>query len=382
MKLLLVHNRYKSDNVGGEDVVFDSEVVSLKRKLGENNVYIYEKCNDNIKYSSLLKSIFFSSEVYNDIYNLVSSENIDVVHVHNYFPLVSPSVFKAANLAGAKVVLTLHNYRLWCISGVFYRDGHGICEICTNRKMAFRSVFYKCYRKSYIQSLFAQVAFSYFHYSNSFKYVDRFLTLSPFQRAKILSLGVSESKLDIKSNFVDTNQLTPFNGTVRSGYIYVGRLEESKGIYKLLEAWEKLDQEYVLTIVGAGDIDGLRDRFRLRNVVFLGKQPRDKTLALIKEAKFLIQPSIWYETFGLTILEAMSQGVPVIGFDVGTRKDFIVDSYNGFLASHDSLHVAIQRAHSYANYQSLCDNSVSTAAQYQEHMMTDRLVNIYEKLRK
>jgi glycosyltransferase involved in cell wall biosynthesis len=382
MKVLVVHNRYKSHNIGGEDVVFDSEVVALRAQLGEKNVQTYEKCNDDIKYSSLIKSIFFSKNVYKDILRIVRENKIDIVHVHNFFPLVSPSVFKAGSLGGAKVVYTLHNYRLWCISGIFFRERYGVCEICANRKFAFQSIFNRCYRKSFIQSLLAQLAFSYYQYSNHFKYVDKFLALTPFQMEKVKSLGISDDKLELKPNFVDANNLRAFDDIVRNGYIYVGRLEESKGIYRLLEAWQKLESQYELTIVGVGNIDDLQEKFKLDNVTFLGKLPREKTLSLIRSARFLIQPSIWYETFGLTILEAMSQGVPVIGFDVGTRKDFIVDSYNGFVAEPESLHETVRRSHSFANYQSLCDNAIRTASGYHEKLITQKLVDIYEKLLK
>jgi glycosyltransferase involved in cell wall biosynthesis len=228
----------------------------------------------------------------------------------------------------------------------------------------------------------AQLAFSYYQYSNHFKYVDKFLALTPFQMEKVKSLGISDDKLELKPNFVDANNLRAFDDIVRNGYIYVGRLEESKGIYRLLEAWQKLESQYELTIVGVGNIDDLQEKFKLDNVTFLGKLPREKTLSLIRSARFLIQPSIWYETFGLTILEAMSQGVPVIGFDVGTRKDFIVDSYNGFVAEPESLHETVRRSHSFANYQSLCDNAIRTASGYHEKLITQKLVDIYEKLLK
>lgn len=121
---------------------------------------------------------------------------------------------------------------------------------------------------------------------------------------------------------------------IKDGYIYVGRLEESKGIFELLKVWDKLDEKYILTIIGGGDMeDELKVKYKKKNIIFKGKCSREDTLSCIFNSKYLIQSSILYETFGLTIIEAMSSGVPVIGFNIGTRSDFIEDEVNGFLSN-------------------------------------------------
>ena len=147
MRILIIHNRYKSNNIGGEDVVFDNEMILLKEKLGKSNVFSYEVSNDNINKLKLLFGIWFSIKNYLEVSNIIKKEKIDIVHIHNFFPLLTPSIFKASKDAGVKVVHTLHNYRLWCLSGTLYREKYGICELCTMQKYPIKGIFFKCYRR-------------------------------------------------------------------------------------------------------------------------------------------------------------------------------------------------------------------------------------------
>lgn len=119
MKLLIIHNRYQSNNIGGEDIVYQNELESLQKKLGKENVFSYEVSNDNLSKLSLIFNIWFNKHYYKEIKKIVEENSIDLVHIHNFYPLLTPSVFKAAKDGGAKVNHTLHNYRLWCISGMF-----------------------------------------------------------------------------------------------------------------------------------------------------------------------------------------------------------------------------------------------------------------------
>lgn len=334
MKILLVHNRYQSKNIGGEDIVYEQELESLKKKLGEDAVLSYEVSNDNINKFELLFQIWFSRKYYENIKSLVLQEKVDIVHIHNFFPILTPSVFKGAKDGGAIVIHTLHNYRLWCISGILYRDGYGICEVCTRKKFTLAGIFNKCYRDSLLQSIAAQVAFWFYRAMGAFNSIDYFFVLTNFQREKVKSLGISENKIILKPNGLSISFKSKTQRE-KQGYIYVGRLEESKGIYELLGVWSRLDKRFVLTVIGSGKLEeALRNKFlKYDNIVFKGKCNREETLRSIAGSKYLIQPSLWYETFGLTIIEAMSLGTPVIGFDIGTRKELIKHGVNGFLCT-------------------------------------------------
>lgn len=378
MKLLIIHNKYQSNNIGGEDIVYENELSSLQNKLGTENVLSYEVSNDDISKIKLIFGIWFSKKYYKEIRQIIEENNIDLVHIHNFYPLLTPSIFKASKDAGAKVVHTLHNYRLWCISGIFYRDGYGICELCTQNKFSLKGIFSKCFRKSMIQSVLAQASFWYYRATRVFDTIDYFFVLTDFQKEKVKSLGIDEKKIILKPNSLEMS----FDiQKEKKDYIYVGRLEESKGIYELLKVWNTLDKKYILTIVGGGDCEQeLKEKYNNKNIIFKGKCSREETLQNISKAKYLIQPSIWYETFGLTIIEAMSFGVPVIGYDIGTRGDFIEDGVNGFLSGRDSLRDIVEKSYEFDEYDRLSTEAIKTAKMYENDFVIDKQIEIYKKI--
>lgn len=378
MKLLIIHNKYQSNNIGGEDIVYKNELESLQKRLGKENVFSYEVSNDDISKLKLVFGIWFSKKYYEEVKKIIEENGIDLVHIHNFYPLLTPSIFKASKDAGAKVVHTLHNYRLWCISGIFYRDGFGICELCTKTKFSLQGIFSKCFRKSMIQSILAQLSFWYYRTTKIFDNIDYFFVLTNFQKEKVKSLGIDENRIVLKPNSL--NMIFDKN-LDKKNYIYVGRLEESKGIYTLLEEWNTLDEEFILTIIGGGEIEeGLKSKYNKSNIIFKGKCSREETLKSISKAKYLIQPSVLYETFGLTIIEAMSFGVPVIGYNIGTRGDFIKDGINGFLTKEIDLKEVIEKSLYYEEYDSLSKNAIETAKLYENEYVIKKQIEIYKKI--
>jgi len=378
MKLLIMHNKYQSNNIGGEDIVYKNELELLQKKLGNENVLSYEVSNDDISKFKLLFEIWFSFKHYKNIKKIVKENNIDIVHIHNFFPLLTPSSFKGAKDGGAKVVHTLHNYRLWCISGILYRDGFGICEKCIKSKFSLAGIFNKCYRKSLLQSVVAQMAFWFYRLSGAFENIDYFFVLTNFQKEKVKSLGIDESKIILKPNSLN---MTFDENHDKKDYIYVGRLEESKGIYELLKVWNTLDKKFVLTVIGGGEIEEeLKEQYNKSNIIFKGKCSRDETLKNISKAKYLIQPSLLYETFGLTIIEAMSFGVPVVGLNIGTRGDFIEDGVSGFLSNRDDLKEVIEKSYEFLEYEDMSKNAIKTAKLYENEYVIEKQIEIYESI--
>lgn len=378
MRILLVHNKYKSRFVGGEDVVFKNELEALKEKMGSENVFEYTVANDDINKLGLIFSLWFSKKHYKNVYSLVKDNKIDLVHVHNFFPLLTPSVFKAAKKAGAKVVNTLHNYRWWCLSGIFYRDKKGICELCVNKKFAFWGIFYRCYRRSFLQSLLTALAFYFYKLNKIEKYIDKFFVLTNFEREKIKELGIPQEKIILKSNFINELLSTPIE--FRKDYIFVGKLDKSKGIDFLLNIWQNLGPEYVLKVVGSGKSEDRLLQYKKDNIIFLGKIDNNETRREIARSKYLIQPSLMYETSSLTILEAFSVGVPVIGFDIGARKDFIEDKINGFLADKDNLAEVIKKSYEFNDYYSLVNGAKDFIKKFEKNKVIDEQILIYEDI--
>ncbi len=376
MKILIIHNKYQTKNIGGEDIVFFNELNALTERLGDDNIFSYDTSNDNLSKIKLLFNIWFSLKHYKAVFDLVKANNIDIVHVHNFFPMLTPSVFKAAKDAGAKVIHTLHNYRWWCISGIFYRKGYGICEACLENKLT--SIVHKCYRGSVIQSIFAQMSFLFYKYYKPFHLIDSYFVLTSFQREKLIHIGLDATKIIIKPNFIVDY---PLDNDIKSGYIFVGRLEESKGIEILINVWKELGNEYKLTVVGTGELEvKLMSQKLSSNISFLGKKSHEETLRLISRSKYLIQPSLWYETFGLTIIEAMSLGIPVIGFEIGTRPDFIIHNVNGFLCEPQTLKSTIIMSENISNYNFLSKNAIIDSKQYSEDIIINKQIEIYGKI--
>lgn len=374
----MIHNRYQSNHIGGEDIVYENELVSLKKALGTTNVFSYEVSNDGICKFKLLFTIWFSKIHYKNVKKIVEENHIDIAHIHNFFPLLTPSIFKAAKDGGAKVVHTLHNYRLWCISGILYRDGFGTCEQCTKSKFSLAGIFNRCYRNSLTQSILAQLSFWFYRATKIFDNIDYFFVLTKFQKEKVKSLGIQESKIILKPNSL---KLEHKHSSSKFGYVYVGRIEESKGLFELLAIWKSLDEKYVLTVIGTGElIELLRQQYNQANVIFKGKCSREETLETIAYSKYLIQPSLLYETFGLTIIEAFSCGVPVIGFDIGTRRDFIEDKVNGFICKKENLKKTILDSLDFKEYDILSLNAFETSKKFDNSYVIKQQIEIYKKI--
>lgn len=391
MKILLVHNYYQSTHVGGEDLVFEQEKNALITSLGIDNVFTYTVSNDNLNKVKLFFSIWRNLYHAKKIHQLIKENSIHIMHVHNYFPILTPSIFKAAKSAGAKVVYTLHNYREWCLSGLFYRQKKTECYDCAKLILAIPGIKQGCYRGSKLQSLLAALAYAYYKKNNHLNYVDKFFILSETQNKilkKIQTPIVSDVK--IKPSFVPVMEQNTFvDIDKRKDYLYVGRLESIKGIDILLNVWKKCDPSFVLEIIGSGsDEAALHQQYKkYPNIVFLGKLPREQVIAKMAEAKYVIHPGIVEETQGLTLLEAMGQGTPVIGFFVGTRKEYIQDAYNGFLCAPANIKSVINHAENVfiqhpERYHQLCQQAITSVQRFSSNKIIENQLETYRALLK
>jgi glycosyltransferase involved in cell wall biosynthesis len=385
MRILLVHNYYKSRNIGGEDIVFKEEMAALSDAIGQENVFEYSVSNDDIRKTRLLFTIWFSFYHLKKIKQIIKDNDIEIVHVHNFFPLLTPSIFIAAKKCGAKTIHTLHNYTKWCISGIFYRDDCGVCEECVDKNSIIPGIVNKCYRNSFLYSILVAAAFRFYRTMKFDKYVDKFFVLTNFQQRKVCGkLGIKEDRTVVKTNFVDncSNGVERLGINNRDGYLFVGRLEREKGVDLLLDEWTKLSEEYVLTIIGNGS---LKDRVveydkKYENIIYIGQVDRSDVGKYYGRAKFLIQPSLWYETFGLTVVEALSCGVPVIGFNIGTRSELVVDEKTGFLCDADDFLDTIRKASTYKKYIELVGNCFKSAEKYKKDVVLTKQVEIYRNI--
>jgi glycosyltransferase involved in cell wall biosynthesis len=330
------------------------------------NVVRCVKYNDEIKKMSKLRlfcKTIWNREAYSDITELIKKHKPLVLHCHNTFPLISPSVYWAAAKQGVPVVQTLHNYRLLCINPYLYRNGK-ICEDCIGRS-PLSGLIHRCYRGSFSASFTAFLMLITHRLLGTYRSkIDRYISLTEFGRRKFLEANLCDpSKVVVKPNAVFMEENSSGQETIRclpekidtldSYAIYVGRLSPEKGVNLLVDAWklavDSLPESSRLFIVGDGpEKDMLKKQpGSCNSIVFLGRRARGETLALIKKAKVLIVSSTVYETFGLTILEAASLGVPAIVSNIGGQAEPIEDGINGYVfksGSAESLKEAVVKA--------------------------------------
>ncbi len=320
----MVHNAYQQR--GGEDSVVEAEATLLREQGHE--VVLHLRHNDDVNGMGRLAvaaQTLWSDRTVRDVKTLVGEFRPDVVHVHNTLPLVSPSVFWAARAAGVPVVQTLHNFRLMCPQATFLRDGR-VCEDCLG-KVPWRAVQHRCYRQSAVQSGAVAVMLSTHRALGTFQNkVSRYIALNEFCKAKFVAGGLPADRISVKPNFVPSPGQPQWAS--RAGGLYVGRLSEEKGIQVLLGAM-RLEPDLGVQIIGGGPFE---DEVRgVAGEAYLGFRPLPDIMARMAHAAFLVLPSVCYEGFPRTLVEAFASGMPVIASRLGSMAELVSDGRTGLL---------------------------------------------------
>lgn len=324
MKILIVHNVYQ--HRGGEDMVVEAEIALLRSHGHE--VELYSRHNDTLEKiprAAAAASAVWSQRTAGDIGTLCKRFQPDVIHAHNTFPLISPSLYWTAWRKRIPVVQTLHNFRLLCPQAIFLRGGK-ICEDCV-RKIPWRAVRHKCYRESAAQSAVTAGMLAVHRLLGTYhERVTRYIALNSFARDKYIEGGLPAERFRIKPNFVPSSIVPQW--TERHGGLYVGRLSSEKGLDVLAQAMRQLTQPDV-DIIGQGPLEALaRGAFGER---YLGYRPLDRILQHMQTARYLVVPSICYENSPRTIVEAFSCGLPVIASRLGSLPNIVHDGVTGLL---------------------------------------------------
>jgi glycosyltransferase involved in cell wall biosynthesis len=330
VNILLVHNRYQQS--GGEESVVEGER-SLLSAHG-HDVRLLTVSNETI--GSLSSKIRTAGRTVYSVgaRGLLRSEIVrdkpDVVHVHNFFPLLSPSVYDACRESKVPVVQTLHNYRLMCLNGLFFRDGRS-CEDCLGKRVPWPGVVHACYRSSRVASApVAAMIAAHRALGTWTEKVNAYIALTKFARRKFVEGGIPASRIAVKPNFVYPD---PGIGQGQGDYaLFVGRLEKGKGIETLLAAWKHLRENVRLKIVGSGPLAPRVEKSvaQVRGIEWLGQQPKENVLAMMKDAKVLIFPSLYYENLPMVLLEAFAVGLPVIVNYTGNMASLVEHGRTGY----------------------------------------------------
>jgi glycosyltransferase involved in cell wall biosynthesis len=337
MNILMVHNRYRFR--GGEDVSIEAETAMLRRN--GHNVVSFTRDNRDIPDLDALgwgrvgpslrlgAQAVWSRSVHREVKALLRQRSFDVVHVQNSFPQISPSVLYAARSAGVAVVQSLRNYRLVCATGTFYRD-HAVCELCMGRAVGTPAMRHACYQDDRIATGAVVTLQSIHRMAGSWdRSVSVYIALSRFAAGKHIEGGVPADRIVVKPNFV-ADDPGPGSGD-RSGFLYVGRLSDEKGIDTMIKAWESISAP--LTIIGDGPLADWVEQRAAQNpwIEYLGHRSNAAAVEALGSARAALVPSQWYEPFGRGVIEAYARATPVIAARIGALGELVDEGRTGIL---------------------------------------------------
>jgi glycosyltransferase involved in cell wall biosynthesis len=332
VRVLVVHNRYRSGQPSGENAVVDQEAALLADAGHE--VSLFERRSDDIATMSLPAKasvplrVPWNPAARTALVARLRAYRPDVVHLHNTFPLLSPSVVAACADVGVPAVATLHNYTMVCTPGTLFRNGR-ICVDCVGGT-PLPAVRHGCYRGSAVATVPGAVS-QVLNRRRWHTGVSRFFCISAAQRELLVAAGMPAERLVVKHNFV------PDTGVRRTGpgehVLFLGRLAEEKGVRLLMSAWERAADGRQLVIAGTGPLAGRVRSWAAgrQDVRYLGLVDRQRCRELTARAIAVVAPSTWLETFGLVVVEAMAAGVPAVAAAHGAFVELVADGRTGVL---------------------------------------------------
>lgn len=350
MKILLVHNRYRSAAPSGENRVVDQEGAALAA-LG-HEVIRFGRSSDEIQQWSLAKKAslpartIWNWETSRDLKAALREHRPEIVHIHNTFPLLSGAVLYGCHEAGIPVVVTIHNYKLACANGTFFRDG-AVCHECAGG-LPVRGVVHGCYRNSPAATVPVALAMG-LHRQAWRSRVSAYIMISASQRDLLSGMRLPADRVFVRYNLIPgrSRPQTARTPTV----VYAGRLDEPKGVNVLMAGWDRYREKsgepgLNLVIAGGGPLGGQVAAWAAArsSVELKGTVSSEECAELVSRARAVLLPSVWEETFGLVALEAMAAGVPPIASGHGSFAELINSGVDGVLFSPgepDELALAI-----------------------------------------
>lgn len=352
MKVLAIHNFHRKGSASGDDQVYKSEVALLESH--GNQVIRYTVSNDDFDNAGALGKILatfgmlWSFKNYKAVEQLIKKEKPDIMHIHTFFPLLSPSVLYAAKRCGVPVIATLHDTRFICPCSTSLRDTQ-ICNECGDGHY-FRMFKYRCFKNSRLQSFLVAGIFKYHRLRKSFyKQIDKYICLNENQINLLIDIGFDRNKIVKKYNFVpdaEANiQAIKVEGLPEHYVVFYGRIGEEKGIRILMQIWDNPQMnEIPLVVMGGGPLE---DEFRIwadkkENVYFLGYTQHDKCLGIVKGGECVVFPSIWYEGCSMVEIETESMGKALIATDLGFSAEAIENGVNGYKVPLEDVNGFVQ----------------------------------------
>jgi glycosyltransferase involved in cell wall biosynthesis len=387
MRVLVVHNRYSSRVPSGENGMVDDEV----RWLASAGVDVdrFEASNDTVVNAGAARKLtaglntMWSPGAAKKLRGHIERARPDLVHFHNVFPLLSPSVLSSVHAAGLPAVWTVHNYRLGCIAGTHFRDGR-LCYDCTHGIPRIAGVAGSCYSDS--QAASAVLTPAVLAFRSIARRFTLAITVSGFVRDWLVAQGFDPERVAVNHGaVVDPGAVGPPPSSSKR-LVFVGRLSEEKGVRLLLDAFASVtDPAAQLHVIGSGDLQAAVDAAALADhrISRQGQVGRDTVIAEMARARAVVVPSLWNETFGRTAVEAMSLGRPVITTGRGGLAE-VVDPGSGWRSNTQVEALASTIGEALAAPAERLDNMGRAGraryeAQFTPEVTTRNLIGIYRE---
>ncbi|WP_026038194.1 glycosyltransferase family 4 protein [Halomonas sp. KM-1] len=330
MKILLVHNHYGEEAPSGENLVYKLERQMLESAGHE--VKVFERFSDEIRSRGRLGMLQgglatpWNPFMQQRIKSIISEFNPNVMHVHNTFPLISPSIFSAAS--GTARVLTLHNYRLFCPAAIPMRQGN-VCTACLDKKSVLPALRYGCYRSSRSATLPLATGVALHRLLGTWqRNVEAFIALTDFQSRCMVDAGLPSERVHVKPNFYPgVPMVMPWEKRIARA-VFVGRISEEKGVADLIQAWLAWGKDAPeLVIVGDGELRQVLQASVMdlgaNHIRFVGQVSSRAAQQYIRESQLVIIPSRWFEGFPMVLREAIALGTPVLVSHLGPMPELV-----------------------------------------------------------
>lgn len=384
----MVHNHYGSAVPSGENRVFELERDMLRRNGHE--VETLERFSDTLLKRGTMGTLAgaimtpWNPMTARAIAEIAERFRPDIVHAHNTFPMLSPSIFSAVECAGR--VLTLHNYRLVCPAAIPMRGGQ-VCTKCIDTRSVWPAIRHGCYRSSYAATLPLALKVGFNRLRGTWQRdVERFITLTSFQRETMIRAGLPADKIAIKPNFYPGEPRARPLSERPNRAVFVGRLSQEKGVKDLLDAWLQWGETAPeLRIVGDGPLRAqLQESVaNSRLISFLGHVESAEAEREIAMARMVILPSRCFEGFPMVLREAFALGTPVAVSDIGPLPD-LVDELDGVVFRSGAPEDLFERVSAAWNGAQRLESMASKSrevfsANYSEIKNYEKLVEIYEQ---
>ena len=279
-----------------------------------------------------LGHLLWSTEAKRRMEQVLDRFRPDVVHLHNIYHQLSPSILRPLARRRIPAVMTVHDAKLVCASYLLY-DGNDICTACVGKRTFVRAPLHRCRGGSLPATAALAFESTAHRLLRAYDPVDVFICPSQHLEAKLRASRVYPDRLVRIPHFFD-HRLVDARSGAGDGIVFAGRLSEEKGLVHLIQAVGAVP-EATLRILGDGpiraELEALGAAVAPGRVAFLGSVPKQTVLAELRSARVSVLPSVVMENLPLTITEAMAAGVPMIVTDLGGSPELVRDGETGFV---------------------------------------------------